>query len=143
MKNSIHRSTLIINLLFSRTCHENPRNRQIVMKYLIFNVTYVLVCLDFSNAFVSGLRGKKHKAKDGMEGKIVGGTPIPLSRMPYNVQIFNQGSMCAGTILNSWTILTAAHCFDISKDIAEMVVQVGKWQLLIFFTNFKQGGYLS
>jgi secreted trypsin-like serine protease len=61
-----------------------------------------------------------------LESKIVGGKPAKLGRFPSAVQFFNKGSLCAGTILNSWTVLTAAHCFDVNKIPADMVIQIGK-----------------
>ncbi|CAH2067216.1 unnamed protein product, partial [Iphiclides podalirius] len=33
--------------------------------------------------------------------------------------------MCSGTVINSWSVLTAAHCFDNNKEVSDMVVQVG------------------
>ncbi|CAK1602872.1 unnamed protein product [Parnassius mnemosyne] len=57
-----------------------------------------------------------------LESKIVGGTPTDLKRYPFNVQFFNHGGMCGGTILTSKTVLTAAHCFDFNRNIASMIV---------------------
>ncbi|KAG6463104.1 hypothetical protein O3G_MSEX013671 [Manduca sexta] len=62
---------------------------------------------------------------EDIEGKIVGGEPVSLESFPFQVQIFNYGSMCSGSIINSWTVLTAAHCFDVNKNIHEMRVQAG------------------
>ncbi|XP_045512977.1 chymotrypsin-1-like [Pieris brassicae] len=62
---------------------------------------------------------------DNLEGKIVGGKPVKMESFPFSVKFFNHGAMCSGTILNSWSILTAAHCFDHSKDIDEMLIVVG------------------
>lgn len=69
--------------------------------------------------------------KDGriyVEGKIVGGQAVPLERFPYTVQVFNYGAMCAGSIFSSWSVLTAAHCFENNKDVDEMELHVGKVQ---------------
>lgn len=60
------------------------------------------------------------------EGKIVGGKAVSLSRFPFQAQLFNSGALCSGTILNSWTILTSAHCLDHNKDTRKMRVQAGK-----------------
>lgn len=66
------------------------------------------------------------KACSKMEGKIVGGTPVSMDRFPAMVQLYNLGNMCAGNILNSWTVLTSAHCFDYNVNVEEVVIQVGK-----------------
>ncbi|XP_073942066.1 trypsin epsilon-like [Choristoneura fumiferana] len=66
--------------------------------------------------------------KDGkiyVEGKIVGGHAVPLERFPYTVQVFNYGAMCAGSIFSSWSVLTAAHCFENNQDVDEMELHVG------------------
>ncbi|XP_068620842.1 trypsin epsilon-like [Battus philenor] len=62
---------------------------------------------------------------DEPESKIIGGEPISIESLPSAVQFFNFGSLCSGTIINSWSILTAAHCFDQNKDVYDMVIQVG------------------
>ncbi|KPJ12276.1 Hypodermin-A [Papilio machaon] len=62
---------------------------------------------------------------DHSEGKIIGGEPIKIENLPSAVQFFNLGSLCSGSIINSWSILTAAHCFDNNKDIYSMVIQFG------------------
>lgn len=63
---------------------------------------------------------------DILEGRIVGGKPVKMESFPFAVKFFNRGAMCSGTILNSWSVLTAAHCFDHSKDISNMIIVVGK-----------------
>ncbi|XP_026726918.1 chymotrypsin-1-like [Trichoplusia ni] len=68
----------------------------------------------------------KHRLKNKEFGpKIVGGKEVDLEQYPFAVQFFNLGSLCGGAILNSWAVLTSAHCFDGNKDIDEMVVQIG------------------
>ncbi|XP_045536123.1 trypsin delta-like [Papilio machaon] len=57
-----------------------------------------------------------------LEDRIVGGEPTNLKRYPFNVQFFNYGGMCGGTILTSKTVMTAAHCFDHNRNIAEMTI---------------------
>lgn len=70
----------------------------------------------------------KHRLKNKEFGpKIVGGKEVDLEQYPFAVQFFNLGSLCGGAILNSWAVLTSAHCFDGNKDIDEMVVQIGKF----------------
>ena len=44
--------------------------------------------------------------------KIVGGN-ITLSPIPWQVSVqFGGSHFCGGTILDTYTILSAAHCFD-------------------------------
>ncbi|MCU0831617.1 MAG: serine protease [Rhizobiaceae bacterium] len=47
-------------------------------------------------------------------GRIVGGTPAPNGAYPYQVAVeirTSQGaSLCGGSVINNFTILTAAHC---------------------------------
>ena len=44
--------------------------------------------------------------------EIVGGN-ITLSPIPWQVSVQFEGShICGGTILDTYTILSAAHCFD-------------------------------
>lgn len=97
-----------------------------MLKDKILNFIYILIKIYLLSVLIGGISTNKLTIKDVMEGKVVGGEPISLNQLPYSVQLFNQGSMCAGTILNSWSILTAAHCFDINKDIDEMIIQVGE-----------------
>ncbi|KAM3964807.1 cationic trypsin-3-like [Aphomia sociella] len=71
-------------------------------------------------------------SKVDLDPKIVGGKPVPMEMFPFSVQFFNAGGLCGGTILNSWSILTAAHCFDINTDIHDMQVLVGSRYLYDF-----------
>ena len=44
--------------------------------------------------------------------EIVGGQ-IPPSPIPWQVSVQREGNhICGGTILDTYTILSAAHCFD-------------------------------
>lgn len=46
-------------------------------------------------------------------GKIVGGTPTPVGRYPWQVSLKNSATsspFCGGTLVDSTTVLTAAHC---------------------------------
>lgn len=62
-----------------------------------------------------------------MEAHVVGGNPIDIELCPSAVLIYNFGSMCAGSIINSYSILSAAHCFDHNSDVDEMSVHVGEY----------------
>ncbi|RVE48787.1 hypothetical protein evm_006561 [Chilo suppressalis] len=68
---------------------------------------------------------KEIKSNKHFESKIVGGTHVTRDRFPSAVQFFNAGNLCAGSILNSYSVLTAAHCFDVNTEMDDMVVQVG------------------
>lgn len=68
-------------------------------------------------------------ARATMEAHIVGGVPIDLELCPSAVLVYNLGSMCAGSILNSYTVLSAAHCFDHNSDVDEISVHVGEYFL--------------
>lgn len=61
-----------------------------------------------------------------VEGKVIEGEPISIERLPSAAQFFNFGNMCSGTIINSWSVLTAAHCFDHNREVSDMVIQIGK-----------------
>ncbi|KAH8324261.1 hypothetical protein KR074_002673, partial [Drosophila pseudoananassae] len=43
------------------------------------------------------------------EGRIVGGTYVPIEDVPWQVVLL-VGERCGGSIYNEWIILTAAHC---------------------------------
>lgn len=62
---------------------------------------------------------------DIFEGRIVGGKPVDLEHYPFNTQFFNRGGLCSAIILTIKTALTAAHCFDINKNIGEMKLWAG------------------
>lgn len=72
------------------------------------------------------LARKSARKKKKVEGKIVGGVPADPSEFPSNVQFFNLGSMCGGSILTVRTIFTAAHCFTSNTDLGCMRVVAGK-----------------
>ncbi|XP_063618186.1 trypsin delta-like [Cydia splendana] len=67
----------------------------------------------------------KHAHVLTIEGKIVGGKAVPIERFPHMAQLLNGGALCAGTILSSWAIMTAAHCFEFNQDIDDMEIHVG------------------
>lgn len=76
-----------------------------------------------------------------MEPYIVGGAPIDLELCPSAVIIFNFGSMCAGSILNSYTVLTAAHCFEHNTDLDDITVHVGEYQFSFSFSIAAKNNY--
>ncbi|XP_075991637.1 hypodermin-B-like [Anticarsia gemmatalis] len=100
-----------------------------MQNYRIFLLTFV-----FMNSFVYGGRHKHRRDRNGgkVEGRIVGGEQASLAAYPYVAQFFNMGGMCGGVILNSWTIMTAAHCLAHNTDKEHMRVQAGSKYLYDF-----------
>jgi len=44
-------------------------------------------------------------------GKIINGNDVPLKKFPWYVSLMKKGDfLCGGTLLNSRTVMTAAHC---------------------------------
>ena len=62
--------------------------------------------------------------------EIVGGQ-IPPSPIPWQVSVQREGNhICGGTILDTYTILSAAHCFDgygVSVDGFDIRAGSRKW----------------
>ncbi|PZC81123.1 hypothetical protein B5X24_HaOG200402 [Helicoverpa armigera] len=89
-----------------------------------FGIRLLIIC-----AFIySNIRicETAHRLKNKDFGpKIVGGHAVGLEEYPFAVQFFNLGSLCGGVILNTWAVLTSAHCLDNNKNIKKMTVQVG------------------
>ncbi|XP_015429021.1 PREDICTED: chymotrypsin-1-like [Dufourea novaeangliae] len=64
------------------------------------------------------------------EGQIVGGRDAPVGKFPYQVSLRQNGNhFCGGSIINSRTILTAAHCVAGLRNLKAVTVQVGTNQL--------------
>lgn len=65
---------------------------------------------------------------DDSEERIVGG-PIALAPIPWqaHITIMVEGEpfQCGGTILDEETILSAAHCFRLGKQLGAMMVETG------------------
>ncbi|XP_072936595.1 trypsin epsilon-like [Epargyreus clarus] len=68
--------------------------------------------------------GKRNKSVN-FDNRIVGGEPVPVEMFPASVKFYNFGAFCSGTIINSWCVLTAAHCFDNNKEVYDMMIEVG------------------
>lgn len=59
------------------------------------------------------------------EGKIVGGFPIDISEVPYQISLrLSNSHICGGSILAAKVILTAAHC-TINIQTNELTVKAG------------------
>ena len=55
---------------------------------------------------------------DGEVGKIIGGTPASMGEFPWLVSLQLFGShYCGASILDKYTILTAAHCTNYNEYI--------------------------
>ncbi|KAL0480792.1 tryptase [Acrasis kona] len=70
----------------------------------------------------------------GRDIKISGGTPASLGDLPYQVFVgYNLGNgtyeFCGGGLINSEWILTAAHCFEVKKDVSKAFVILGSVSL--------------
>ncbi|XP_059046212.1 trypsin epsilon-like [Achroia grisella] len=93
------------------------------MKNSLHFLNYIFVLLIYGrfSLYCKPLLNKK----DGLQGKIIGGEAVPMERFPISVQFFNAGAMCGGVILSSWSVITAAHCFDVNANVNDMIVYVG------------------
>ncbi|XP_063370245.1 trypsin CFT-1-like [Cydia amplana] len=50
--------------------------------------------------------------------RIIGGTPAPIERYPYTVQVLNSNQLsCGGTLITRRHVLSAAHCFVDSRNV--------------------------
>ncbi|XP_048000478.1 trypsin, alkaline B-like isoform X2 [Leguminivora glycinivorella] len=50
--------------------------------------------------------------------RIIGGSPAPISRYPYTVQVLNSNQLsCGGTLITRRHVLSAAHCFVDSRNV--------------------------
>ncbi|XP_061724402.1 trypsin, alkaline C-like isoform X2 [Cydia pomonella] len=50
--------------------------------------------------------------------RIIGGSPAPISRYPYTVQVLNSNQLsCGGSLITRRHVLSAAHCFVDSRNV--------------------------
>ncbi|ELW67345.1 Serine protease 38 [Tupaia chinensis] len=61
-----------------------------------------------------------------VQGKIIGGSPAPEKKWPWQVSVHYAGfHVCGGSILNEYWVLSAAHCFSGNKRIEAYDIYVG------------------
>lgn len=72
-----------------------------------------------------------------MEKRIVGGSEAHLDQYPYNVQFYNLGGLCGGSILSKKIVLTAAHCFDSNKNLADMKIFSSDNNILLVYLTLR------
>ncbi|XP_055308418.1 trypsin-1-like [Sitodiplosis mosellana] len=64
--------------------------------------------------------------KPQLDGRIVGGFPIEISQVPWQVSLQTRGShFCGGSIISEKWVLTAAHCTDAVPDSENILVRLG------------------
>lgn len=94
---------------------------------------YLVIVFSFANTFnvkfvhshlkdLGELRGNWSAYVEEVENRIAGGDPTTLTEYPFNVKFYNLGGMCGAVILSSKIVLTAAHCFDANRNIADMKI---------------------
>lgn len=65
---------------------------------------------------------KSYYGNCGRGNRITKEEEIVLEEFKFLVQFLNRGGLCAGTILTTKTIMTAAHCLDANTDTHDMMV---------------------
>jgi len=59
--------------------------------------------------FIISVNADTQYRKD--DGRIIGGEEVSITEFPWQVSIVNaNGHFCGGSIINRWTVVTAAHC---------------------------------
>ena len=73
--------------------------------------------------------------------RIVGGTDAP-SMIPWQVFVITGGYVCGGSIIDAYTILSAAHCFQQGQSVNTISIRAGSLNkyhggqvLTIFLSN--------
>ncbi|GAB0092731.1 hypothetical protein DMENIID0001_077620 [Sergentomyia squamirostris] len=64
----------------------------------------------------------RNETSSFFEGRIIGGYPVNIGNIPYQVSVRTYGShSCGGSILNENTVVTAAHC---TSDFLTMILDL-------------------
>lgn len=92
---------------------------------LLFSIFYFNARQCNAKAFTNKVFRENENNSTHMEPRIVRGAPVDIERYPWSVLVFNSGALCAGTILNVFTILSAAHCFIHNNKTVDVTVHVG------------------
>ncbi|XP_037679147.1 serine protease 38-like [Choloepus didactylus] len=75
---------------------------------------------------VMSLSGDVACGQPHLQGKVLGGSPAPEMKWPWQVSVHYGGiHICGGSILNEYWILSAAHCFDKDKAMGAYDMYVG------------------
>lgn len=93
---------------------------------LLFSILYFNAGQCNVKSFIVKIRRENGNKSTHMEARIVRGAAVDIERYPWSVLVFNSGALCAGTILNMFSILSAAHCFSHNNKISDISVHVGK-----------------
>ncbi|XP_017105823.2 trypsin theta [Drosophila bipectinata] len=95
----------------------------------------LLVCLAAGSAF-AGTIGVSNADPFAREGRIVGGEDTTIRAHPYQVSLQKKNSnhFCGGSIIDAYTIVTAAHCL-VGVKAEKIFVRLGS-------TLYNEGGRL-
>ncbi|EDV35573.1 uncharacterized protein Dana_GF12404 [Drosophila ananassae] len=95
----------------------------------------LLVCLSAGSA-LAGTIGVSNADPFAREGRIVGGEDTTIRAHPYQVSLQKKNSnhFCGGSIIDGYTIVTAAHCL-VGQKAEKIFVRLGS-------TLYNEGGRL-